>query len=281
LDWSPAAIGDYEFTARVTDGRGGEDLQTWTVSVIETNVANNPPTLDPAGPFNLETDRAFAYTMVGADLDQQQLMYQLVDDTANGQPIPPGMSIDSITGELRWTPTESDVGSHTVLVRVIDGHSGYATQSVTFNVSEPVTFTNQRPSIPTHPLRDAFIGQIYRYDVDAIDLDGDLIMYSLASAPEGMSIDAGNGVIGWHPQADQTGRHTVIVKATDELGGIDLQSYDRERCIRARLGVSLILGGFPGISDAEVWHGERAIGGAGAVLAGRDQKAAGERALGG
>ena len=60
------------------------------------------------------------------------------------------------------------------------------------------------------------------------------------------------------------------------------RQYVGERCIRARLCALFILGAFPGIFDAEVvWHGARATGGAGAVLAECGQETAGERALGG
>ena len=43
LDWTPPGAGDYEFTAMVTDGRGGHDVQTWTVNVTIAGAGNTPP----------------------------------------------------------------------------------------------------------------------------------------------------------------------------------------------------------------------------------------------
>lgn len=106
----------------------------------------------------------------------------------------------SRTGELTWTATEDSSRHTSGAVQVIDGNGGYASQIITFNVTQPVQFKNHRPAITSAPIADAFAGELYRYDVQAFDLDGDRLSYSLSSAPEGMSIDPVTGKIGWRPE---------------------------------------------------------------------------------
>ncbi|WP_291166070.1 Ig-like domain-containing protein [Gimesia sp.] len=112
LTWYPESAGDYQFTARVNDGRGGEDLQTWTVTVTESGVANIAPTLTAVTDLTTESEREISIQLTGADEDGDTLWYYLVDDTANGSPVPDGMTIDPTTGQINWTPTTAQEGSH-------------------------------------------------------------------------------------------------------------------------------------------------------------------------
>jgi len=70
-----------------------------------------------------------------------------------------------------------------------------------------------------------FSNPSYQYDVNAIDADADPITYALDQAPDGMSIDQATGLIGWNPNADQLGTHTVRVIADDGRGGTATQEY--------------------------------------------------------
>ena len=47
VQWDPPAPGLYDFLVRVEDGRGGFDEQPFTVFVTDSNVSNNPPTIEP------------------------------------------------------------------------------------------------------------------------------------------------------------------------------------------------------------------------------------------
>ena len=65
----------------------------------------------------------------------------------------------------------------------------------------------------------------YTYDVKAVDEDGDVLTYSLATAPTGMTIDSVTGLITWEPGEDQFGDHQVSVTVSDGNGGTDTQTY--------------------------------------------------------
>lgn len=57
----------------------------------------------------------------------------------------------------------------------------------------------------------------YRYDVDAIDPDGDPLVYSLIESPEGMTIDPVTGFIEWEPTAS-FGRDNLLSNSSFDAG---------------------------------------------------------------
>ncbi|MEW6298613.1 MAG: putative Ig domain-containing protein, partial [Thermodesulfobacteriota bacterium] len=75
---------------------------------------------------------------------------------------------------------------------------------------------NSPPQITSAPITVATAGQPYGYTVEATDPDaGDTLLFSLATAPAGMTIDATTGLIQWTPTAAQVGAHEVVVEVTD------------------------------------------------------------------
>ncbi|MDD5673363.1 MAG: PKD domain-containing protein, partial [Chitinivibrionales bacterium] len=57
------------------------------------------------------------------------------------------------------------------------------------------------------------------------DINGDTLRYALLSAPATMQINAGNGIISWTPVRADTGRHTIIVAADDNNGGMAYDTF--------------------------------------------------------
>ncbi|MEZ6044193.1 MAG: putative Ig domain-containing protein [Planctomycetaceae bacterium] len=231
IHWVPTATGDYDFTVVVTDGRGGQDEQSWTVTVTDVSSGNTAPTLASSGPHTLTANREFSFRLQGSDVDGDVLLYQIVDDPLT-YPLPAGFSIDGVNGIATWTPTNAQVGTHEVLARVLDGRGGVATQVITL-VVEPVDgFENNPPIITSTPPEDlteempvARVGEIYSYQMEAYDPEGDNIGFDISYAPDGVAIHHTSGLVLWRPTEDQLGDHQVILRVRDDLGGVTLQSF--------------------------------------------------------
>ena len=73
-----------------------------------------------------------------------------------------------------------------------------------------------------------FDGTVYTYQVKATDPDGDLLAYSLKSAPQGMTINPSTGLIQWHVPPDFKGKSPITVSVTDGHGGEAIQSLTLE-----------------------------------------------------
>lgn len=114
LRWLPGAnqTGAQAFELQVTDGNGGLAVQRFDVTVQAAPVGNRPPEIVSTPPFSAKTGREYRYDPAALDPDGDTLSFNLVDG-------PAGMSIDSTTGQLRWTPQQ--VGAVSVRIEASDG----------------------------------------------------------------------------------------------------------------------------------------------------------------
>ena len=207
INWTPTSTGDYDVIVEVSDnGYPVESTnQNFTIHVgqVSTNQAPNITST----PITLATvNQPYAYNVDATDPDGDTLTYSLSTK-------PAGMTINSSTGLINWTPAST--GDYNVIVEVSD--NGYpvlsTTQSFTIHVGEaPI---NQAPVITSTPITTATVDQTYVYNVNATDPNGDTLTYSLTTKPAGMTIKSWNGLINWTPSATQIGNNDVTVKVSD------------------------------------------------------------------
>ena len=112
-------------------------------------------------------------------------------------------------GQLRPTDGNNDgIGRTDIGADEVDGPPG-----------------NRAPTITSQPMTAAMALQPYAYQVLAVDPNaGDLLSYSLTTAPLGMTISAA-GLVQWTPMEVQVGAHAVTVRVQDQGGLFATQSY--------------------------------------------------------
>jgi len=146
------------------------------------------------------------------------------DVNASGNPTPTysltdnpsGMTINSASGLIEWTP--SSTGSVNVTVVASNGINPDASQSFTINVQSSSTFA---PTITSTPITTGTVGQLYTYDVET---DGNPTpTYSLTASPSGMTINSTSGLIEWTPST--TGDFDVTVVASNGVNPDASQSF--------------------------------------------------------
>jgi len=93
------------------------------------------------------------------------------------------------------------------------------------STSEPLALGNSGPRIVSTP-PTAAVQDRFDYLVQALDPDGDRLIYHLEIAPPGMVISSESGHIGWQIPTDQQGTFHVKVVAKDEHGGLATQEFD-------------------------------------------------------
>ncbi|MBA7582977.1 hypothetical protein ES708_24915 [subsurface metagenome] len=76
---------------------------------------------------------------------------------------------------------------------------------------------NHAPVITSTPDDIATVGEVYTYDVEATDPDGDTLTYSFLyyDKPTGMTINSATGLIKWIPTIAQVGNNWITVEVSD------------------------------------------------------------------
>ena len=203
------AQGEHPIVIRATDEAGQIADQAFTLVVFGAG-----PTIlsTPIGIATQETLYTYNPEVVHAT-QGEPLLWQLIL-------APPGMTIDASSGAVRWTPTPSQLGSHSVRIEVAD--SAGLGDGQTFSIE--VRDQSFAPSIDsTAPLR-VHVDDYYFYQVDASDPDpGDVLSFSLTTAPAGMAIGETDGFIQWLPMV--AGLFAVEVTVTDTAQNTAVQQF--------------------------------------------------------
>jgi hypothetical protein len=130
---------------------------------------------------------------------------------------PAGMTINSTSGLISWTPTEAQVGLYNVEVQA-QNSKGNDSQIFTVLVIDKYF----APQITSSPVTFAQPNKPYTYDVTASGEPAPT--FSLQTNPAGMAINSTSGLISWTPTSAQLGSHPVVVQATN-LRGTDAQTF--------------------------------------------------------
>ncbi|MEH2058174.1 MAG: putative Ig domain-containing protein [Nostoc sp.] len=217
LFWQPTAsqVGQNSVAIKVSDGRGGEVTQSFDINIVSSaTIPNHAPRITSTPVGSAVVNKLYQSELKVTDSDNDLLLVSL--DKA-----PDGMFIDPQTSILRWTPTANQLGDASVVVRVQDSHGAFDLLSFTVNVR----LVNTPPLINSTPGTQAATGKLYKYLVQASDIDTDSLTYNLVNAPDGMTVDPQSGLIQWTPASNQLGQQDITVAVNDGLGGIATQNY--------------------------------------------------------
>jgi large repetitive protein len=158
---------------------------------VELLPENSVPVFTSTPNIRPQVGRLFQYQAQALDADGDTLTYALLPGA------PTGLTVNPNTGLVTWTPTAAQLGNQAFTLRVLDGKGGETLQEVSLVVG--VTDTNTAPTITSTPRTSTRQGNLYTYQVQATDPEGDRLTYSLVNPPSGMQIQ--NGLIAWQPTA--------------------------------------------------------------------------------
>lgn len=216
ISWTPPDNTTVTVLVQVTDSTGLTDVQPFFILVRESE-DDQPPTLEPIANRVIALGETLVLVASGFDPEGQPLRY-----TVSG---PAGLGINSLTGELQWRPTVSQVGVSAATVSVSDPGGQSASQSFTITVLEEAE--NTPPSLEPVPDQVVFAGNTLSVQLIGSDPDpGDVLSYGVVSGPAGLTLDPNNGVLGWIPGPDQAGVHPVTVQVVDLAGASASQGFE-------------------------------------------------------
>ena len=208
-------VGTHSVVLKVTDIGGLSASQSFNVSV--TNV-NDAPVITSNAITTINEDTLYSYTIVVNDVD--------VGDNISltATTIPSWLSFNTSTGVLSGTPTNNDVGNHSVSITATDGIG--ATDIQSFNIN--VVNVNDLPVFTSTSITTATEDTLYSYTVLATDVDsihGDSITLSVTTKPSWLSFNSSTSLLSGTPLNADVGTHNVVIKATDSTNSYSSQNF--------------------------------------------------------
>jgi len=128
VTWTPFqdGVGTQAVVITVTDANGGVGNQAY--QLIVAAAPNRQPAIIGMPLTRALVGQLYNYSLTARDADGDVLNFVGIE-------LPGGMNLDSVTGELSWTPGQGDIGTHLVSLMVDDGEGGTATQNFTLQVA--------------------------------------------------------------------------------------------------------------------------------------------------
>jgi Putative Ig domain len=200
---------------QVTDN-GTPALSATNSFVVTVNEINVPPQLTvPSDQIvNEQTTLNVSAAASDSDIPANPLTFALIAP-------PGGMTIDTNTGAISWTPTEAQgPGVYTVKVVVTDLNTNAVNQqsfSVTNSFAVTVNEVNTAPGLTLLPNQTLTEQTPLNENANATDSDipANPLTFALVSGPTGLNV-AANGNITWTPtEAQGPGVYTVFVEVSD------------------------------------------------------------------
>ena len=196
------------------------------ITVVRNNIS---PTFTNTAITSVNEDATYTYNITTNDVDGDSLTITATTT------IPPWLTLtdhNDTTATLTGKPTNSEVGSHNVTLRVNDGMDDVqvsdgngGTNTITVNV----TFINDPPVITEGDAKMVAISEDtnLNFTLNATDLNGsnDTLTWSIGNAAShGIATVAGTGlsqVINYVPHHNFIGVDNFYVKVTDTSGATD------------------------------------------------------------
>jgi hypothetical protein len=200
ISGTPTTGGTYTVIIAATDGSGASGSATFTWTVTNTVSVTSP------GDQSSAAGTAITPLTVSATDTSSTATLSYSD----GGTLPPGLSIDSSSGQITGTPTTA--GSYPVTITASDNQGFSGTATFTWTVTSNITVTN--PGAQT----DGSGTAITPLTIQASDSSaGSTLSYSDGGTlPPGLSIDSSTGKITGTPTTG--GAYSVTITVSDNYG---------------------------------------------------------------
>ena len=202
---------------RVSDGNGGSEGQSFVLEVINTNDA---PTISGTPSTTAAENRTYSFIPGGGDVDVgDKPTYSIINK-------PAWADFSEVTGALRGTPDNDDVGTATGIVISVSDESGASAELPSFDIT--VTNTNDAPTIAGIPETSVAEDSEYSFTPVGEDVDvGDTPTYSIINKPAWASFSEDTGSLSGTPDNDDVGTATgIVISVTDGRESASLPSFD-------------------------------------------------------
>lgn len=187
----------------VSDGELSASLAAFNLTV--TNV-NDAPTITGSPKVQINERQLYTFTPEAVDIDGDKLTFTITNK-------PNWLTIDSATGILSGTPSQSDVGTTGEMVMTVSDGTLQASLEA-FSVT--VINVNDAPTISGQPARSVVEGDRYSFTPSASDIDSQNLTFSITNRPSWASFNPQTGELSGAPTGSDVGvTANVLISVSD------------------------------------------------------------------
>ncbi|MCH2247748.1 MAG: putative Ig domain-containing protein, partial [Crocosphaera sp.] len=181
---------DESITGKVITLHNPDQLKvSLTPGLYALPTVNQAPSFTSTPVGEIKAGDSYQYQAIAVDPDGVALAYLLYD-------APEGMTIDSNTGLVTWTPTRDNDAQTPVTLRVYDSRGGYGVQRFTIEVDGG----NHQPVFSPLPGEiEGREGELLEIPLLATDADDDSLTYWVNNLPGGAIFDPVDQMLRWIP----------------------------------------------------------------------------------
>lgn len=201
----------YNVTIRADDGYGGNDTESFQLTV---NDVNRDPVIDTISNQNVDEGQTLSFTVSGSDPENDTLSYTVTSG-------PGSMAGSTYSYTPGWDANHADEVS-AVTIEATDGQGGSDTESFQVTVNDVNRAPNISSYLPTDTTPAMDEGESLPFSITASDPDGDSLSYSWELDSIEVSTNPGYT---YTTDFSSSGIHTVLVTVSDGNGGTDTQSW--------------------------------------------------------
>ncbi|GAB4523362.1 MAG: hypothetical protein OHK0046_36960 [Anaerolineae bacterium] len=173
-------------------------------SVVDASPPNRNPVVTSLPAQSSTEGEEVSLPVIASDPDNEQITY-IADN------LPPGLTIDPVSGLISGTVSYFAAGTYTSTITVVD--RGQLENSTIFNWV--VTNVNRAPLVESLADQISIEGDTVSVQIIASDPDYDLLHYQVTGLPDGAVLEANTGLINGTLTTSSAGIYTVIVTVTD------------------------------------------------------------------
>ncbi len=196
-------VGKHAITLLAVDSKKETSTQKFTLTVMNVNDA---PVISSTPITTATEDSIYNYTLSATDVDKGDTL------TYSAKTLPSWLSLNAATGLVSGTPSNDDVGTHTVSLTVTD--SAKESDSQMFSIT--VENVNDAPVFSSTPITTATEDEQYSYTVSATDVDADdSLSYTALGMPSWLTFDDTTLTLSGTPTNDDVGTYNITLIVTD------------------------------------------------------------------
>ena len=204
-----ADVGDYSgIRISAYDGEMATDLPAFSVSVQSVS-SNSAPTINGTPPSTATVGQQYLFQPGASDPDGDTLTFDIANQ-------PGWLSFDFGTGQLIGTPVATDARVYNnIVISVSDGLQSVSLPAFSIDVRNPV-IPNRPPQISGNAATTATVDQLYTFQPNASDPDGDDLTFLIDNQPPWTTFDPDTGQLTGTPVQGQENVYAdIVISVTD------------------------------------------------------------------